>query len=42
VLEPTGALIHFLFRFLGKLQSHGTVTAVDWQAYASVFASAAS
>lgn len=31
-----GALIHFLFRLLGKLQSLGTVTAIDWSAYASI------
>lgn len=31
-----GALIHFLFRLLGKLQSLGTVTAIDWSAYARI------
>ncbi|MNT54558.1 hypothetical protein D3C72_1917290 [compost metagenome] len=31
-----GALIHFLFRLLGKLQSLGTVTAIDWSAYAKI------
>jgi len=29
-----GALMRFLFRLLGKLQSLGTVTAIDWDAYA--------
>lgn len=29
------ALAFFIFRFLSKLQSLGTVTAVDWQAYAN-------
>lgn len=33
---PQGALILFLFRFLGKLQSVGTVSAIDWKAYADV------
>ena len=28
------ALIYFLFRLLGKLQSLGTVPAIDWMAYA--------
>lgn len=28
------ALMRFLFRLLGKLQSLGTVTAIDWDAYA--------
>jgi hypothetical protein len=28
------ALMRFLFRLLGKLQSLGTVTAIDWNAYA--------
>lgn len=31
-----GALIRFLFRLLGKLQSLGTVPAIDWNAYAAV------
>lgn len=31
-----GALIHFLFRLLSKLQSLGTVPAIDWAAYASI------
>jgi hypothetical protein len=33
---PEGALIYFLFRLLGKLQSLGTVTAIDWSAYAAI------
>jgi hypothetical protein len=33
---PDGGLIRFLFRLLGKLQSLGTVPAIDWNAYASV------
>jgi hypothetical protein len=32
-----GALIFFLFRLLGKLQSLGTVPAIDWGAYVSIF-----
>ncbi len=36
VRGPDGALIHFLFRLLGKLQSLGTVTAIDWSAYAAI------
>ena len=32
-----GALIFFLFRLLGKLQSLGTVPAIDWNVYAEVF-----
>lgn len=31
------ALIFFLFRLLGKLQSLGTVAAIEWTAYASNF-----
>ena len=31
-----GALIYFLFRLLSKLQSLGTVPAIDWAAYAAV------
>jgi hypothetical protein len=30
------ALIYFLFRFLQKLQSLGTVPAIDWNAYANI------
>ncbi len=36
VVGADGALIYFLFRLLGKLQSLGTVTAIDWAAYASI------
>lgn len=32
-----GALIFLLFRLLGKLQSLGTVPAIDWAAYVSIF-----
>lgn len=35
-----GALIFFLFRLLSKLQSLGSVPAVDWAAYAKVIGSA--
>jgi hypothetical protein len=35
-LGADGALIYFLFRLLGKLQSLGTVTAIDWSAYAAI------
>jgi hypothetical protein len=31
-----GALIHFLFRLLSKLQSLGSVPAIDWSAYAEI------
>ena len=31
-----GALIYFLFRLLSKLQSLGTVPAIDWAAYAAI------
>jgi hypothetical protein len=31
-----GGLIFFLFRLLSKLQSLGTVTAIDWGAYAAI------
>ena len=37
VVPAEGALIFFLFRLLGKLQSLGTVPAIDWTAYASIF-----
>jgi hypothetical protein len=40
--EADGALIFFLFRLLGKLQSLGTVTAIDWAEYASAFNAPAS
>lgn len=36
VMGADGALIYFLFRLLGKLQSLGTVTAIDWSAYAAI------
>lgn len=36
--EREAGLVFFLFRLLGKLQSLGTVPAVDWAAYASVLA----
>lgn len=36
VAEADGALIYFLFRLLAKLQSLGTVPAIDWSAYAKV------
>lgn len=36
VYGPDGGLIRFLFRLLGKLQSLGTVPAIDWNAYAAV------
>jgi hypothetical protein len=35
-LPAEGALISFLFRLLSKLQSLGTVPAIDWSAYAAV------
>jgi hypothetical protein len=35
-LPPEGALISFLFRLLSKLQSLGSVPAIDWSAYAAV------
>lgn len=36
ICGPQGGLIYFLFRLLGKLQSLGTVTAIDWAAYAAI------
>lgn len=36
VVSRDGALIYFLFRFLSKLQSLGSVPAIDWAAYASI------
>jgi hypothetical protein len=36
IVPKNGALIYFLFRLLGKLQSLGTVPAIDWTAYASI------
>lgn len=38
ILPGEGALIHFLFRLLSKLQSLGTVPAIDWAAYAAIIA----
>jgi len=38
VAPPHQALAYFLFRLLQKLQSLGTVPAVDWNAYASALA----
>lgn len=35
VVESEGALIYFLFRLLSKLQSLGSVPAIDWAAYAA-------
>ena len=38
-IGPAGqALAYFLFRLLGKLQSLGTVPAIDWNAYAAALA----
>jgi hypothetical protein len=34
--EQQAGLVFFLFRLLNKLQSLGTVPAIDWNAYASV------
>jgi hypothetical protein len=34
VSEGSNALVFFLFRLLNKLQSLGTVPAIDWNAYA--------
>ena len=36
IFPPDGALIYFLFRLLGTLQSLGSVPAIDWSAYAEV------
>lgn len=36
IVPREGALIYFLFRLLSKLQSLGTVPAIDWTAYARV------
>lgn len=36
IAPAEGALIYFLFRLLSKLQSLGTVPAIDWAAYAAV------
>lgn len=37
VVPKEGSLIYFLFRLLSKLQSLGTVVAIDWSAYAAIF-----
>lgn len=39
VRPPSGALLAFLFRLLAKLQSLGSVCAIDWSAYARVLES---
>ena len=36
IVPAQGALIYFLFRLLGKLQSLGTVPAIDWSEYAAI------
>lgn len=36
IVPAEGALIYFLFRLLAKLQSLGSVPAIDWAAYAKV------
>jgi hypothetical protein len=36
IVPEDGALIFFLFRLLSKLQSLGTVPAIDWATYASI------
>lgn len=36
IVPADGALIYFLFRLLSKLQSLGTVPAIDWAAYAAI------
>ena len=36
IFPRDGALMNFLFRLLGKLQSLGSVPAIDWAAYAEV------
>ena len=38
IVEGKNALVFFLFRLLQKLQSLGTVPAIDWNAYASQLA----
>lgn len=38
--NPTGSLAFFLFRLLQRLQSLGTVPAVDWNRYAAVLGAA--
>lgn len=36
VVSREGALVYFLFRLLAKLQSLGSVPAIDWSAYAAI------
>jgi hypothetical protein len=36
IVPQDGALMYFLFQLLGKLQSLGTVPAIDWAAYAAI------
>ncbi len=36
IVHKDGALIYFLFRLLSKLQSLGSVPAIDWSAYAAI------
>ena len=36
IVPAEGALIYFLFRLLGKLQSLGSVPAIDWGVYAGI------
>lgn len=36
IMREEGALIYFLFRLLARLQSLGTVPAIDWSAYSRV------
>lgn len=42
VTPRDGALVYFLFRLLSKLQSVGTVPAIDWAAYAKILNSTTS
>jgi len=37
ICSTNNSLIYFIFRFLQKLQSLGTVPAIDWNKYAAVF-----
>jgi hypothetical protein len=36
IVPRDGALVYFLFRLLSRLQSLGTVPAIDWSAYAKI------
>ncbi|RQR34807.1 DUF6602 domain-containing protein [Burkholderia sp. Bp9142] len=38
IVSSRGSLMYFLFRLLAKLQSLGSVPAIDWGAYASIVA----